>query len=432
MDKQLLREIISDQKKQKTLQSDFVERDVFSHAIKLQKADNILVIAGVRRAGKSVLLQQLRQSNSDQDYYLNFEDERLVDFTVDDFQKLLEVFIELFGEQQIFYFDEIQNIIGWERFVRRLYNNGYKIIITGSNATMLSQEFGTHLTGRYCQITLFPFSFREYLHYHKICYPQKIKNIDTTGKASMQKYFGEYMQNGGFPGFVKSLQIEQLQSLYEGVLYRDIIARYHINKITELKTLINFAASNIGKSISFNKLKVLLQLGNASTIKDFFDYLRNTYLFFLLPQFDYSLKKQILANKKVYIIDTSLAKLLGFRFSDDAGRMLENLVFLELMRQKKEIYYHSDKKECDFIVKENGKIVTCIQVTMHIFDEATKQREIEGLLEAMQCYHLSSGMLLTYDTEGEKKITISKFKRRYTVQILPVWKWMCYEDVASK
>ena len=185
--KELLKHIIFDQREKDI--SQMIERDI---DISLVNSPEVLVISGIRRCGKSVLLQQIRSQQTEQDYYMNFDDERLINFKVDDFQTLYEAFIELFGEQKTFYFDEIQNIPGWERFVRRLHDSGCKVFVTGSNANMLSRELGTHLTGRYCQIELYPFSFPEFLKIKEV-YPQQKDFYTTTGKSILKRYFDEYV-----------------------------------------------------------------------------------------------------------------------------------------------------------------------------------------------------------------------------------------------
>ena len=413
MNKAELKEVIISQQKRKQ-NADLIERDVFHNIISHFKDPFIIVISGIRRSGKSTLLYQIKEKHPG--YYLNFDDERLVHFSVEDFQTLYELFIELYGEKDIFYFDEIQNIKGWERFVRRLHDEKRKVFVTGSNASMLSKELGTHLTGRYLEINLYPFSFKEFLKLKK--HPLKPNDIYVTvSKIALKKYFDEYLVNGGLPEFLITQNKDYLMILYDNILYRDIMARYQITNEKTLKELIYLIASNISKEISFNSIKNILKVGSATTIKEYFDYFENSFLIFLVNKFDYSLKKQIYLGKKVYLIDTGLAVNLGFRMSKDMGRLLENLVFIDLKRQKKETYFDTGKNECDFIIKEGTKIKEAIQVCYEL-NETNKEREINGLLEAMNKFNLKEGLILTHDQSEEIVITKKK------IIVVPVFRWL--------
>ncbi len=418
MNRTELKEILLDQNSRKE-QEDVVERELFSQVESYTKNDAILIISGIRRAGKSTLLHQIRRKYPG--YYLNFDDERLINFKVEDFKLLEELCIELYGEGRIFYFDEIQNSPMWERFVRRLHDERKKVFITGSNASMLSKELGTHLTGRYLMLQLFPFSFREFLSLKKVEVNQNSAYL-AASRAKIKKYFGEYVINGGFPEYLKELNPDYLKTLYENIIYRDIVVRYKLPHEKSLKELMYLAINNISKQISFNSLKKSLAFGSSTTVKEYFDYLENSFLIFLIPKFDYSLRRQIYYNKKVYCIDNGMAKYLGFRVAPDNGRLLENLVFVELKRKGKEVYYYADKKECDFVVKKiTAGIKEAIQVCYELTRE-NRQREIEGLLEAMKKFKLKEGLLLTYDQEEEIK---QKGKK---IAIKPVWKWLLEKE----
>jgi predicted AAA+ superfamily ATPase len=413
MDRNLLKMVIYDQKSLHW-NADFIERNISKSLI---SSNEIMVITGVRRCGKSTLLQQIRNQLKEKDYYLNFDDERLIQFTVDDFQDLYEVFIELFGKQTTFYFDEVQNIKGWERFVRRLHDYGNKVFITGSNATMLSRELGTHLTGRFSSYELYPFSFREFLKYKN----KSIKEpaiYSTENRAEIIKNFHQYVSIGGFPLYIRNQNIQYLKSLYESILYRDIMVRNNLTNEREMLELIYYLASNVSKLSSFNSLAKIAGISNASTIKNYLTFFQNSYLLFNVNKFDYSLKKQIQNPKKIYFIDLALIGRLGFSFSDNRGRMFENLVFLELKRQGKNIYYHRQKSECDFLIKEINKITQAIQVTVSLSDKETYDRELKGLGEAMESYRLDSGLVLT---ENEESMIEHNGKK---ITVMPIWKWL--------
>lgn len=413
MNKTELKGIIIDQNSRKE-QEDLIEREIFLQVEFNIKNNFVIIISGIRRCGKSTLISQMRKKH--QGYYLNFDDERLINFKVEDFQSLEELFIELYGEKRIFYFDEIQNIPMWERFVRRLHDEGKKVIITGSNASMLSRELGTHLTGRHIMLSMFPFSFKEFLHLKKFELNKDSVYL-TSSKAKIKKYFGDYFINGGFPEYLRDLNPDYLRTLYENIIYRDILVRYKIQGEKNLKELVYLAVNSISKEISFNSIKKILGFGSQTTVKDYFDYLENSFLIFLVPRFDYSLRKQIYHNKKVYCVDNGMAKYLGFRTTPDNGKILENIIFIRLKSNRDEIYYYSGKRECDFIIKNGSDITQAIQVCYELTRD-NKEREVEGLKDAMNNFRLKEGLILTYDQEEEIKLD------RLKIIIKPVWKWL--------
>jgi predicted AAA+ superfamily ATPase len=420
MNKDLLRQIIVDQQTF-GLPADYISRKYSFHIEDYFKSNECVILVGVRRCGKSTLLQHIRSIQSQKNYFLNFDDDRLAQFTLESFQNLYEVFIELFGEQDVFYFDEIQNIDGWERFVRRLHDLRKKVFITGSNASMLSRELGTRLTGRYIQLEVYPFSFVDFIHFQKTHMPVSVDSVErlsTQERVLIKRIFNAYLQLGGFPEYIFSENKQRLVDLYEGILYRDVIVRHGLSNERGLKLLAHYIASNTGKTMTFNSLKGTLGIKNGSTIADYCHYLQDSFLVFLTNKFEYSLKAQINTAKKMYFIDSALSMSIGFRFSEDYGRLLENLVFLELKRRGyKNIYYHLDKHECDFIVQEGNQVVLAIQVTKYI-ETHTEQREVAGLVEAAEKYSPDSVLLLTDDQE----MTLSFNEKSITV--LPVWKWM--------
>lgn len=418
MEREILKTIVLDQREYFS-GGDIVSRTNRNQAF-LGKNKEIIVISGIRRCGKSTLLHEIRNLNAESDYFLNFDDDRLIQFSVKDFQLLLEIFLELFGEQSFFYFDEIQNIPGWERFVRRLYDQRKKVFITGSNASMLSRELGTHLTGRYLQYELFPFSFREFLALNKVGFTEK-DLVTTSGRTMLKRWFNDYFLRGGFPEYLKNNNREYLKSLYESILYRDVMVRNKITNEKEILELVYYLASNIGKLVSFNRLKNTIGVRHAVTVKNYLNFLENAYLVFLVNKYDPSLKIQMQNPKKVYFIDNTLSRELGFHTSADKGRFLENLVFLELRRNGRNVYYHKQKHECDFVIREKNKIVAAIQVCWSLEVENTRQREVAGLVEAMERYGLTEGMIFT--ESEEETITLKQLK----IRVVPVYKWLLQE-----
>ncbi|MDO9255468.1 MAG: ATP-binding protein [Bacteroidales bacterium] len=411
--KEILRVVIKEQRVRHTVALE-VERKVPQVLI---TAHEILVISGVRRCGKSVLLQQIRTKQKEQDFFINFDDERLLNFSVEHFQLLHEVFIEMYGEQSTFYFDEIQNISGWERFVRRLYDSGLKVFLTGSNAMMLSREMGTHLTGRFLRFELFPFSFQEYIAYKRKKIPSD-KILTTSERGIIAGLFQEYLLEGGIPLFLETKQDLYLKQLYESILYKDVLVRNNLTNEKEMLQLVYFLASNAARLSTNKSLAGIIGVKNPTTVSNYIHFVENTYLIFQIARFDFSLKSQILNPKKTYFVDNALILKLGFNFSQNRGRLLENLVFIELKRRGLEIFYHQSKVECDFVLRNGFNITAAIQVCDSFENEMTKQREINGLLDAMHTYNLQTGLILTIDSEETLQIGECQ------IQFLPTWKWL--------
>jgi len=395
-----------------------IEREALGNIKNHKKSPHAIVVTGLRRVGKSTLLSQIAHSfyaNSEY-YFVNFEDERFINFTGSDLNMLYELLIELFGERRVFLFDEIQNIAGWERFVRRMIDGGFKFYITGSNASLLSGELGAKLTGRYIPIDLFPFSFEEFLSFKKILSPN-LKTLTTTQKGKLKKSFNEYLQKGGIPDALKYPESPWHKTLYDDVIYRDVATRYKIEDVKALKELAFYTISNISSLLSFNNLKGLLKLGSVNTVKSYIDYLETSWLFFVINRYAFSLKKQQISNKKAYCIDTGLAKSLAFSFSENRGRLLENLVFLTLRRENKDIYYYKTTKdqEVDFYLPNKGSL---IQVCQTLTDPKNKEREITALVEATMETKAKFLLLLTEDEKEVIKINDTK------IEVLPIYEWL--------
>jgi len=360
------------------------------------------IISGIRRCGKSTLLKQALAKLKNY-YYLNFEDTRLTNFDVSDFTKLTEVFVELYGNSDYYIFDEIQNVNNWEIFVREMLDKKKKFLITGSNASLLSKELGTKLTGRHLVMELYPFDFNEFLKYKKL-------------KQSKQS-FDSYFKLGGFPEYLKYDRIEILQQLLKDILYRDIVVRYNIKESNALEELSLYLMSNIGKEFSYNNLKKMLNLGSVNSVISFIKYLEDSYLFFSIPCFDYSIKKQQNSPKKIYSIDLGMINCNSKSFSQDKGRLLENVVFLKLKQDHKNIYYYKDNVECDFMIKNKTKIDMAIQVCYDL-NKDNYDREVNGLLSAMSKFNLNTGTIITYNNED--KFIIDK----KTIYVKSIWKWL--------
>jgi len=411
MKKERLEEVVLDQYENLKNKKTGFDRNVDSN--KLITTTLITVISGIRRCGKTTLFYQLMQ-HFDNFYFLNFDDDRLVGFEITDFQELMILFKKQYKSQTVF-FDEIQNIKGWEHFIRRLYDEGYKIFITGSNAKLLSSELATHLTGRYLQVELFPFSFQEIVNANKLEYSK----LTTDNKAAILKHFDRYLLTGGFPEWILLQDNEYLKRIYNDILYKDLIVRFGIKNVKAFKELSQFLMTNFCSELSYNSLKTILNFKSINSVKDYISYLEESYLFFEIYKYDFSLKKQFVSNKKIYSIDNGLRNQIAFRFSEDSGKLLENIVFLELKRRGVELYYYKTKnrKEVDFIFYQDGYF-QLYQVSYSIKDIKTRQREINALIETNGELPKCRNYIITNTEEGiitEKNIKI---------EVLPFWKWV--------
>ena len=372
----------------------------------IERAANVpyaVIISGLRRVGKSTLLAQIaRKLGKGAFYYINFEDDRFLGFEAEDSSGLYQALVEVFGERKIFVIDQVQNISGWEHFVRRFMDMDFKFYITGSNASLLSRELGTRLTGRYVPIELFPFSFLEYLQFRGEKLPD-LERMTTVANASLNNNLEAYLQSGGIPDALKYPQLPLLRTLYDDVLYRDIATRHHLDAVTALRELGFYLLSNPSNMVSFNKLKEQFRLGSVNTIKSYIDYMENSWLVFTLNLYDFSVKRQQIAPKKIYCIDTGLSKAVGFGFSPNTGKLLENLVFLALRRQTKEIYYYTTPAgyEVDFYLPEKRQL---IQVTQHLENPVTREREVRALNDALQTIQVESALILSDANENSFEI----------------------------
>jgi predicted AAA+ superfamily ATPase len=423
MERSILKQVVLEQQDH-AIKQRIIERDKFAAVEPHLNTPYAVIVTGIRRCGKSTFLKQLLDHYYPDEYYhLNFEDERLLDFSVEDFNQLYAIFIELYGKKTIFFFDEIQNIPRWEVFVRRMQDKGFKFFITGSNASLLSQETGTRLTGRNIIINLYPFSFGEYLKF--IQYEFNRNDLLVTEKqAELKSLFTDYLANGGMPEYLQYNDLAIIKGIYDDIIYRDVVARYKISEIKALRELSLYLISNVAKTYSYNNLKKILELGSINTVKNYIQYLENSYLYFSINCFSYSLKQQNLNKKKIYCIDTLLINSVAFKFSPNSGQILENTVFLELKRREYEIFYYKTKNnlEVDFLIRQGAKIVQLIQVSDDLHDAKTKNREIKALLTAMQELKCDNGLILTGDHQENLEID------GYQINIKPIYSWILSGD----
>ncbi|HNZ42346.1 MAG TPA: ATP-binding protein [Bacteroidales bacterium] len=369
----------------------------------LPESKHIEVISGIRRCGKSTLMKQLMQQYKTDIAYFNFEDPRVNNFEIGDFQKLDEI---IGRNKAAYFFDEIQDVASWEIFVRQLHDRGEKIYITGSNASLLSKELGTRPTGRHLRHELFPFSYLEFLEY------KNLKNNENS--------FEKYIQKGGFPEFLREENQEILQSLLKDIILRDIAVRYGIKNSKTLMDITLFLISNIGKETTYNSLRKSFSVGSANTVSDYLSWLEDTYILFFLPRFSWSAKSIAVNPRKVYAIDNGLAIANSLSFTNDKGRLLENAVYLFLRQKFNSLYYFRENSECDFVVFGKGKCLLLIQVCEQVHNE-NKDREVNGLLDAMRFFKFKEGYIIT----KSQKDTLVYDKN--TIKIIPAHEFFTYE-----
>lgn len=363
--------------------------------------DFALIVSGIRRCGKSTLLYQVLKKRHAEALYVNFDDPRLYDFELSDFQKLDGLIKE--AGNNVLMFDEIQIIKGWERYVRQKLDEKYKVFVTGSNASLLSSELGTSLTGRHITKELFPFSYDEFCRF---------KGFKTDESSVL-----EYMRYGGFPEFLKKGSEEILIQLLDDILVRDIAIRYGIKDTRGLKRLTVYLLSNIGNLTSANKLREPSGISSTTTVLEYLSHLEQSYLISLVPLFDYSLKKQSINPKKIYAVDMGLVKANVSMLKVDEGHKLENMVYNSLRSRYKEIYYHKGKGDCDFIVLDKGEISQAIQVCFYLNPD-NRERELTGLVDALRKYNLAEGIIVTLSQEDF--FEIDGFK----IRVMPSFKYL--------
>lgn len=357
----------------------------------------IVIISGVRRCGKSTLIKK-HFLHKDNTIYINFEDPRLVDFELQDFNRLEDLLENKYNGHLLL--DEIQNINQWEIYARSAHERGISLIITGSNASLLSRELGTKLTGRYSQFELFPFNFSEFLVYFNL----------KRNKTSFEKYF----ELGGFPEYLEENIPDYHRILLRDIITRDIAVRRNLQNENILMRLAVHLLSNIGKDISYNKLSKTLEIKSVRTVIDYCDYLSESYIMDFVPVFSYSAKKQMVNPKKVYTIDIQFARANSLSFSKDMGRGLENIVYLKLRSIYKELFYfRNNVGECDFVVKERNEVILAIQVCWQI-DNDNMKRELIGLEQAINTTGAKKGIIITFNQEDELN----------GIKLIPVWKWI--------
>ena len=443
MEKQILKKIIT------THRERFFSIDKLSPRFISQEDElkivskEMVMVSGIRRSGKTSLLNlyyhylsKKFKINKNNILFINFEDERFVNFAVEDFDNLYQSFIELFDPKgtKYFFLDEIQHMESWQKWVNRLYElEDIKIFITASNASLLKEDVSVSLTGRHRSVKNHCFSFAEYAVLKRVRFEKEALYIDKQ-QAKLNRLLEQYFDLGGFPEALINHDIQIVDQYYKDIVYRDIIARYKIRNIKEIKELAVYLISNTGNQNSYDSLRKLIGATNTTTIKNYISALEDVYLIHALPLFDYSIKKQIYNANKYYVTDIGFYHAVGFSFSPDVDRLLENIVLLDLLRQSEDVYYWRSAKghEVDFVIQNKKKISQAIQVCYHLNTENT-DREIRSLIAARE--EIDAIELIIITREQNKIIRISEediknqkyhfgANKPVNIKVIPYLEWL--------
>lgn len=404
---------------------DYVQRQDVQAKSEFLSTDLIKLITGPRRAGKSVFsLQLLKNENF---AYLNFDDDQLLKHFDED--AVIKSLNEIYPGYRYLLLDEIQNLPGWELWINKLNRRGANLLITGSNAKLLSGEMAASLTGRFVQIEVLPFSFTEVLRFNKISLPDR-QDLLPADMGNIRNQLNKYLLNGGFPEILinPSLAGNYLSALFDSVLLKDIMRRYRIRQPRQLYDLANYLLANCTNPYSYNQLKTGLGFNSVATVQKFAGYLTETYLFIILTRYAVKIKTQQKSPGKFFIIDNGFIKARSFRISPDSGSQLESVVFIELMRRHYkpglDLFYYRTRndREVDFLCRRGHAVEQLIQVCYDISNDKTLKREITALTEASYELKCNSLLLITWDHEEVMNHKGSE------IHFIPAWKWLTIND----
>ncbi len=418
----------------KRIITDFIERDIKGilsrdYGIPLD-SKKIISLIGVRRSGKSSILfdiiNRLRKKYPRENMiYLNFEDDRLYPLKLEHLDLILDAYFELYPhkrEEKLYLFlDEVQVVDRWELYVRRIYDNfDISIFITGSSAKLLSTDIASSLRGRTISFEIFPFSFREYLAFRDI----EVNLYSSKSLSYIKNAFSSYIVNGGFAETIGEdpfIARKILSDYLEMIVYKDIAERYNIHNIALLKHLTKYCFTNISTLLSFTKLynefKSQGYKLSKDTIFNYMAYLEDAYALFTVPIYRNSIKEEQRNPKKIYTVDNGFKKIYDYAISEDKSKLYENIAFLHLRRQTKHIYYYKGKQEVDFYAKLDTEELL-VNISYKLNDEKTRDREIKGLIEAMEYFSLREAYLITHKEKEELVIDNKK------IYILPMIEWL--------
>lgn len=407
-----------------------VKREKLDDILPWIKRKEILSIVGVRRSGKTTLLFEIidhlinnEKINQKNIFFIKADDDRvnpegLIDSAIDEYEKLINPVGKIFV-----FIDEIQEIKEWQKTLKRIYDlrENVKLFISGSNASIMKEELSSLLAGRCAYFELFPFTFLEFLQANKFHTKNKLTLLHEKNK--IRHLLLSYLKYGAFPEVTlaenEKVKAELINFYFDSIFYRDVIKRKNIRNPAKLEKLVKYFLQNISNLANFTKIGKILEL-TTDSVGEYTKALDNAYLIFAINLFEFSYKKQIINPKKIYCVDTGIRNVIGFKFSEDIGRIYENIVFIHLRRKIKEIFYWADNYECDFIVK-NGKKLEAIQVCYDI--KNYNKREINGLLDALNHFKLKKGVMITENFEREENI------QNKIIKYIPLWKWLLQDNL---
>jgi len=399
LSKETLAAVIESQREISSGQDPEINRAKF-HEINVLEPSSLFFL-GVRGAGKSSFLRQFLKVRFQNPFLFNLEDPRLSGFEAEDFLRLDRILLG--KDNEALAFDEIQVVEAWGNYILKRIAEERSIFLAASNASILSGEMGASLEGKYVLKEVFPFSYAEFL--------------ELTHKVPSSESVEEYIAVGGFPEYISSRNDEVLFRIMDDIIFKDIAVRHGIKQHKALYQLAIHLISNIGSYYSLHKLKNSIGISSIRSVADYVSYMENSYLLFSVPKYSESLKKQMANPRKIYCVDTGLARVLSLSQSQDLGDILENLVYLHLRRSQKSIYYYSELFECDFIVLNEDEAASVIQVCYNL-EEANYVKKLKGLEAAMLDMNLSEGIIVTFDQE--KTIEL----KGGSVRAIPVWKYL--------
>ncbi|WP_293492254.1 ATP-binding protein [Segatella copri] len=415
-----MRTIINNQKKERDilLSRPYLTRHTQYDVDELLASKQIKLITGPRRTGKSTeALLMLKSRNF---AYLNFDDGKLLSAWDDDL--VWETLRAVYPDFEYLLLDEVQNLDGWDLWVSKLYRMGINMVITGSNAKLLSSEMATLLTGRYIQIEMLPFSLSEFFIWNHRNLSEVSEMKDSASDLSL---IADYLHHGGYPETVaaRSLTQNYLSTLFDSIIWKDIAKRHKVRNVEDLNNLAMYLVSNFCNPFSANELAEALGFSSVATTKKFMGYLREPYLLYYLPRYNNKLKVMKKAPQKVYVVDNGFVEAKVFNVSENLGRLLENQVFIELVRRgyhaETSLFYYRSRndKETDFVTRQGAHVESLIQVCYDLSSERTLKREVDSIIECAGELKCSN---LTIVTMNEERVIE---KNGYKVKVLPIYKF---------